>query len=98
MLAIKAPPGSSLIIPDPHRSTAAETGGSESFRAFVSSKDGPLAVWLLAGGAAASSMEAAAHRCAAVRLINLFFFWDSTPPAHRCTTVDTCRVVLYPCV
>ena len=66
MLAVKAPPGSELTIPDPYRGIQQGQAGSGRFRAFLKSKTGPLAVWLVAGGVDKSA--AGAHQGHTVRL------------------------------
>ena len=59
-MAIKAPAGSSLTIPDPHRGADRERRAVPHFKAAVSSQSGALALWLVAGPEEAAQHEAAA--------------------------------------
>jgi hypothetical protein len=49
LTAVKAPAGSILTIPDPHRGVDPEWQGGPRFKAIISSKKGPLSVWLVVG-------------------------------------------------
>jgi hypothetical protein len=49
VIAVRAPEGSTLTIPDPHRGAHAVANKEPQFEAIIQSKDGPLAIYALQG-------------------------------------------------